>query len=150
MFSRKDRFLHHETKKLVLHFSDFLRFLMIFRSCCCNPKTTFTAGSLEFYKNLPVKISILAMCPLPAQGSPPAAGTGRRCTGEQPARPRGPTRRWWWCPPSRSRRRRAPSAARRGGVRRDAALRRLGPRCAAAVRAGDAGRLEEGGKAGRC
>jgi hypothetical protein len=80
-FLEKIDFFTTKPKKLVLHFSDFLLFLMIFRSCCCNPKTTFTAGSLEFYKNLPAKISILAMCPLPAQGSPPADGTGEEVHG---------------------------------------------------------------------
>jgi hypothetical protein len=34
---------------------------MIFRSCCCNPKTTFTAGSLDTYINPPAKNSITAM-----------------------------------------------------------------------------------------
>jgi hypothetical protein len=34
---------------------------MIFRSFCCNPKTTFTPGSLESYTNLPENTFSLAM-----------------------------------------------------------------------------------------
>jgi hypothetical protein len=57
---------------------------MIFRSCCCNPRTTFTAGSLETYINPPAKNSITAMCPLARSAraggrnpGPAAAGLGR-------------------------------------------------------------------------
>jgi hypothetical protein len=63
----------------------FLRFLMIFRSRCCNPRTTFTAGSLEFFGNDPRKNAIKAMRSLVACTSPAAAklaadvdGLGRR------------------------------------------------------------------------
>jgi hypothetical protein len=57
---------------------------MIFRSYCCNPKTTFTAGSLKFYTNPLAKNSILAMYPLGRSAraggrnpGPAAAGLGR-------------------------------------------------------------------------
>jgi hypothetical protein len=36
---------------------------MIFQNRCCNPKTSFTAGSLELCINLPGNISILAIQP---------------------------------------------------------------------------------------
>jgi hypothetical protein len=58
---------------------------MIFRIRCCNPRTTFTAGSLEFFGNDPRKNAIKAMRSLVACTSPAAAklaagvdGLGRR------------------------------------------------------------------------
>jgi hypothetical protein len=50
---------------------------MIFRSYCCNHKTTFTAGSLEFYINPLAKKSILAMSPWGGLPAPAAGIQGR-------------------------------------------------------------------------
>jgi hypothetical protein len=57
---------------------------MIFRSCCCNPKTAFTAGSLESYTNLPGNTFSVAMSPLPVRGRPPAVVRTPEFTGRGP------------------------------------------------------------------
>jgi hypothetical protein len=61
---------------------------MIFRSCCCNPRTTFTSGSLETYINPLAKNSITAMCPLGrstcACGRTRPVGGAWSCCGPSP------------------------------------------------------------------
>jgi hypothetical protein len=66
---------------------------MDFWSCRENPSNTFTVGSLEYvlvimqkplvYENTPGKKSIEAIEPLPAQGSQPAADSGRALAGKR-------------------------------------------------------------------
>jgi hypothetical protein len=59
---------------------------MIFRRYCCNPKTSFTAGSPELCINLPGIISILAILPSSARWPTPAAGGETEGRGRVPGR----------------------------------------------------------------
>jgi hypothetical protein len=97
MFSRKDRFLHHEPKKIgVCIFLIFIRFLTIFQRFSRNPRNTIAEKSskevLEFthmplvYINHPGQISIVASIPLPAPRPTPAAGGEAKGRGRVPVR----------------------------------------------------------------
>jgi hypothetical protein len=101
---------------------------MIFRSYCCNPRTTFTAGSLKICINLPGNTSIVAILPLPARWPTPAAGgeaegRGRVPERHQQARPVPPVCAAW---PEKEPA--APSTERRGGRPPEHGCRRRRPK----------------------
>jgi hypothetical protein len=157
MFSRKHRFLRQETKKIgFAFFWFFYNFLRIFEVAGKTLKTHLQGGprsifsklhkGLWFYKNLPAKISILATCPCRHRAHRRRPEQGRRCAGERPARPRGPTRCLWWGFLRRSRRRRPPATAHRDRIRRQPLSRCCRRQCIAEMDGSEAGRLEEGGK----
>jgi hypothetical protein len=124
----------------------FLRFLMIFRSCCCNPKSTFAEKSSKevlgfkhvpmVYINPPGLTSIAAIIPLPVPWPTPATGGEAEGRGRVPERhqrvhPVPPV-----CAAQPEKEPATPSAERRGGGRLSSACRRWLPNCGA-VRVGE-------------